>query len=590
MFSDGDSASIGPRNIERKTRGMTFVDILQARALELSGKQAFVFLDAQGTSVGEYTFAALDLRARAIAAELIENDLSEKRVLLIFPPGLDFVAALFGCFYASAVAVPVPFLPGKRIAERIGAICRDADPAAVLTLSRLRSEPQILQASFGIEDSLIWIYIDALDSKSLSVDLPLPTPEALALLQYTSGSTTAPKGVMLSHDNLIANSEMIATAFGHSEMSRGVGWLPPFHDMGLVGHILQPVYFGGLSVLMSPLVFLQRPVRWLQAISNWKATTSGGPTFAFELCLRSVRDEQLDGVDLSSWNVAYCGSEKVRTDVLDRFCARFERNGFQRRSLLPCFGLAEATLLVAGARSEAGVMTAYPVAGSNYPNPAVSCGPPARGSTISIVDLETRARLEDGSVGEIWVQGPHVARGYWRCGNCDDELFRVNFSGGSGGPYLRTGDLGFMKFGQLFVVGRLKDTIILHGVTRTAEDIEAVAMRSHDIFAGCPGAAFSVDFGETEHAVLVQEIRPTRFKPEELAEAVTHALASVTREHGVRLLDLMVVRAGSVPRTSNGKVRRSQARITFLAGGFERLNPNSTLKPEGSISHRGTST
>jgi acyl-CoA synthetase (AMP-forming)/AMP-acid ligase II len=537
-----------------------------------------VFLDSQGAIADELTFAALDRRAHAIATELVVTGLSGERALLVFPPGLDFVAALFACFYAGVVAVPVPFLSGKRIVERITSIRRDADPAGVLMLGRLREDPQLCEASFGVADKLVWIQIDALDPEAREVSLPMPDPDTLALLQYTSGSTSSPKGVMLSQANLIANSGMITEAFGHDETSRGVGWLPLFHDMGLVGHVLQPVYYGGVSVLMSPLSFLQRPVRWLQAISTWKATTSGGPTYAFELCLRAVRDEQLQGLDLSSWHVAYCGSEKVHADVLDRFSTRFAGHGFRRQSLLPCFGLAEATLLVTGARCETGLRTASPADPSSHLRPAVSCGPPACSSSVVVADPDTRAKLNDGAVGEIWVQGPHVGQGYWRAGNGVDDPFRASLADGSG-PYLRTGDLGFIQAGQLFVIGRIKDTIIINGLKHSAEDIEACVTRSHELFAGSASAAFGLEFGGQERAVLVQEIGREQLKSDELAEAVARAFASVTREHGLRLFDLALVRAGSLPRTSSGKMRRSRARDTYLANGFDRLNPPGSLFP-----------
>ena len=549
----------------------TFCDIMRARAAEKPQEQAFVFLDSKGAPSDQYTFAGLDERARRIATELVAKGLSGERVLLLFAPGLDFVTALFGCFYAGAVAVPIPFLPGKRIIERINSIRRDADSAGVLTLGSLKMEPQIRE-SLGPDDRLIWIHVDALaPDPQAEFSWPTPAPESLALLQYTSGSTGSPKGVMLSHANLVANCEMIAEAFGMNEATRGVGWLPPFHDMGLIGHILEPVYYGGLSVLMSPLTFLQRPVRWLQAISTWKATISGGPTFAFEICLKLVRDEQLQDLDLSSWDVAYCGSEKVRADILDRFAEHFARRGFRRTSLLPCYGLAETTLYVTGARGR-GVLTRFPANRSGQLFPAVNCGPPAGSGSVVVADPVTNAQLSDGAVGEIWVQGPHVGMGYWGYSADNDAIFRASLTDGSG-PYLRTGDLGFIEAGQLFVMGRIKDTIISNGVKHCAEDIEAQVMQSHSLFTGLAGAAFAIDSGHQEQAVIIQEVRKTKTEPAELAEAAAQGFASVTREHGLRLFDLMLVPAGSIPRTSNGKIRRSSARDTYLAHGFERLNP-----------------
>ena len=394
----------------------TFREILTAQARNRPDKQVFVFLDNEGGAAAELSFAALDERARAIAAQLVAKGLAGERVLLVFPPGLDFVAALFGCFYAGAVAVPIPYFAGKRVLERIDLIYRDASPAGVLTLRRLKEDRQLDEAFEHILTKVVRVETDALPQAPADIALPELAPDGLALLQYTSGSTSTPKGVMLSHANLVANSAMIAEAFGYDESSRGVGWLPLFHDMGLIGHVLQPVYLGAFSVLMSPLSFLQRPARWLRAISSWKASVSGGPTHAFDLCLRSVRDDQLEGVDLGSWSAAYCGSEKVQADVLDRFAARFASYGFRRQSLVPCFGLAEATLLVTGARRAEGIKVSAPDAPFDHVPPVAGCGTPARGTRVLVVDPESLTRLGDGAVGEVWVQGPHVGQGYWGVG------------------------------------------------------------------------------------------------------------------------------------------------------------------------------
>jgi len=353
--------------------------------------------------------------------------------------------------------------------------------------------------------------------------------------------------------------------------------------MGLIGHVLQPVYFGGLSVLMSPLSFLQRPSRWLEAISTWKATTSGGPTHAFELCLKAIRDEQMPTLDLKSWRLAYCGSEKVRADVLDRFATRFASCGFQRQSLRPCFGLAEATLMVSITSCGTGLKPESGVNLSNRPQPTVSCGHAARGSSVVVIDPGTKLKLADGIIGEIWVQGPHVAQGYWRAAAASNDSFRANLADGSG-PYLRTGDLGFIEEGELFLVGRIKDTIIINGLKHSAEDIEASAGRGRELFAGFASAAFGIDAGGQEKAVLVQEIGRSRHAPDEVGKAVADAFACVTHEHGLRLFDLVVVRAGSLPRTSSGKIRRSRAREIYLANGFLRLNPRHFVFRESALS------
>ena len=342
--------------------------------------------------------------------------------------------------------------------------------------------------------------------------------------------------------------------------------------MGLVGHVLQPVYIGGLSVLMSPLSFLQRPVLWLQAISSWNATISGGPTFAYELCLKAVRDDQLQNLDLGSWSTAYCGSEKVRLDVLEAFGARFASCGLRRQALRPCFGLAEATLLVSVTDPGEGLTTAIAADASSTPAlPSRELRPSFARYFDDHRGPESRIRVTDGIVGEIWIQGPHVALGYWNASIYADNSFQQRLADGTG-VYLRTGDLGFIRDGQLFVVGRLKDTIIINGLKHSAEDIEWTAVHGSGHFAGFRGAAFGIDRDGQEHPVLVQEIGPSRCNVEELNRAVEEAFARVTRDHGIRLFDFVVVRAGSLPRTSSGKVRRSRAREAYLSNRFERLN------------------
>jgi acyl-CoA synthetase (AMP-forming)/AMP-acid ligase II len=554
-------------------RASTFCEILRWRASHQGNERAFVFLDSHGAVAEELTFSALDFRARRIASELTGKGLGGERALLLFPSGLDFVAALFGCFYAGVAAVPVPYMPGKRGFDRLRSIRDDSDPRVLLTLGSLESETA-RQGFSEILTDLAQIQVDRFDAEFPNIELSALSPDSLALLQYTSGSTGSPKGVMLSQANLIANSAMIAAVFGHDRTSRGVSWLPLFHDMGLVGHVLQPIYLGGLSVLMSPQSFLQRPVRWLRAISNWRATTTGAPAYAIDLCTKMVRDDQMDGLDLGSLKVLYCGSEMVHAEVLERFGARFSAKGFRRGSLLPCFGLAEATLLVTGTRSESGLKKAPPVAPwSNRARLATSCGEPSPGSSVVVVDPEDRTMLADGIVGEIWVQGPHVGQGYWRGGARSDEIFRANLAGVSG-RYLRTGDLGFIKAGELYIIGRIKDTIIINGSKHSAEDIEASATRSHPLLGGLTNAAFGIDFNDQERAVLVQEIGSAQLRSDELARAAAQAFASVTIGHGIRLADLLLVRTGSLPRTSSGKISRSRARQLYLANGFDRIGPN----------------
>jgi acyl-CoA synthetase (AMP-forming)/AMP-acid ligase II len=562
-----------------------FGDVLRQRALERPDAQAFAFLDRHGTVIEERSFAKLDARARTIAAALAGRGLAGKPVLLVYPSGLDFVDALFGCFYAGAIAVPAPYAMARRAGDRIGAILRDCQPDLVLTLSRLENDAEIRGAADNFSGELPFLYTDRLEAPA-SQQLPEVAAADIALLQYTSGSVAAPKGVMLSHGNLLANSAMIQEAFGHDGDLRMVSWLPLFHDMGLIGHILQPVYVGGISVLMSPMTFLTRPIRWLQAISDWRGTTSGAPNHAFDLCTRMISPDQAALLDLSSWQVAYCGSEMVRAETMEKFAGAFEKCGFRPEALFPCYGMAEATLMVTGVGVGRGMRTVSSASntGRNEENRFdrrfVSCGPAWRDQRIVIVDPVTGTRLPDGEVGEVCLRGSNVAKGYWRRAEETELSFGARF-GFDNAVYLRTGDLGFLEGGELFVVGRLKDIIIVRGVNHAPEDIEATVATSHDGFSGSVSAAFGVNLSDEEQVVVVQEVK--RPADVELEVAIRAAFEGVTREHGLRLHDLIVVRQGAIPRTSSGKVRRGRCREMYQANEFDRLGVWTTLS---AVRHR----
>jgi acyl-CoA synthetase (AMP-forming)/AMP-acid ligase II len=552
----------------------TMVQALRSRAARQPNASAFVFLDHHCNVVDQTTFPALDARARSVGSKLASRGLRGERVMLVFPSGLDFVAALFGCFYAGCVAVPAPYLVGSRAIDRCAAIFKDCKPAAVLAPSQLGSGAEIRRAMPS--NFVEWIHVDAVDPPPQDWD-PLPIgPMDLALLQYTSGSTSDPRGVMLSHDNLIANNIMLRDTFGHDENSRGVSWLPLFHDMGLIGHVLQPVYVGALSVLMSPLSFLKRPITWLKAISDWRATTSGGPSYGFELCARAAPSEHAEGMDLSTWNVAYCGSEMIRADTLHRFAQAFAGSGFQREALTPCYGLAEATLMVTASSRGSGIkeksrFAPQPEDSSRAPPTVVSCGCPCSGQRIVIAHPQLGIPARDREVGEIWVKGPNVGLGYWG----DEEQSKRTFAAtinGADEHYLRTGDLGFIADGELFVTGRMKDAIIIRGTNHAPEDIEASVASSHQGYAAMAGAAFAVQTAQSEEVVVVHEIaRSVKDRAGQNA-AVEAAFERVVGDHGLRLLDFVLVRPGAVPRTSSGKVQRQRCREIYQMRKFERLN------------------
>jgi acyl-CoA synthetase (AMP-forming)/AMP-acid ligase II len=557
----------------------TFAAILEGQAARLPDDPAFVFLDRRGRTVDQRTYAALDERARRVAAVLAERELAGLPVLLNFPPGLEFVDAIFGCFYAGCIAVPAPYAIAKRSGERVESICRDCEPAAMLTPSSFDNDARARGELPAAVERIAPIYVDALPPSSRSYSARVSSPDSIALLQYTSGSTSSPKGVMLSHENLIANSQMIRDMFGQGPEVRGVGWLPLFHDMGLIGHVLQPVFNGGLSVLMSPLTFLQRPLTWLEAIANWKATASGGPTYGFELCTGRISDEQAAGLDLSSWGVAYCGSEPIRAETMERFADKFAASRFSRGAIYPCYGLAEATLMVTGSERGAGLRTTGDVGGpapslGGYavPRRSVACGRACPGETVAIIDPDLGEPVADGEVGEIWVSGPNVGRGYWRRPLDTEDVFGARLKG-IDGAFLRTGDLGFVQDGEIFVVGRMKDMIIVRGTNHAPADIESTVAACFGSFAGAAQAAFSIDRSGREEVVVVQEVRAELSGDE--AEAV---FEQVSNQHGLRLYDLVLVPPGAIPRTSSGKVRRGQCRELYLAGLLDRQNDPGDLR------------
>ncbi|HEV7784788.1 MAG TPA: fatty acyl-AMP ligase, partial [Thermoanaerobaculia bacterium] len=485
---------------------------------------AYVFCADSGEEVERLTLAGLDARARAIAVRLQARGLAGERALLLFQPGLSFISAFLGCLYAGVVAVPVVPPRRNRGQERLAAVAADARPKAALVDSAALD--RVLQWGRELPGGAGWLWLDVdgvAPEEGEEWAGPVPEPEALAFLQYTSGSTSVPKGVMVSHRNLAANQRLITESFRQSEASVVVGWLPVYHDMGLIGNVLQPQWLGSRTILMSPLTFLQKPVRWLEAISRYGATTSGGPSFAYELCVQKITDEQKAGLDLSRWEVAFNGAEPVRADTLDRFAAAFAPCGFRRQAFAPCFGLAEATLLVTAARPGGGphvasfaaaaleqgvaapAISAIPTGPQAEPSRRlVSCGTAPAGVDVRIVDPETGIPCAEGQVGEIWVAGESVAEGYWERPELTAATFGARLPAAGERRYLRTGDLGFLGAdGGLFVTGRLKDLIIIRGRNLYPQDIELTVERSHPgLRPGC-GAAFSVESEGEERLVVV---------------------------------------------------------------------------------------
>ncbi|HEX3530750.1 MAG TPA: amino acid adenylation domain-containing protein [Thermoanaerobaculia bacterium] len=569
----------------------TLSALLRHRAQSHPG-QGYTFLAEGDTAAAEMTFAELDRRARAIAAALRAEGAAGERVLLLYPQGLDFIAGFFGCLYAGAVAVPAYPPRLNRPDPRLSTIARDCRPRAVLTVEPVLARAAGIRAANPELADLCWLASDILSRGEGAA--PEEDRGGVAFLQYTSGSTGAPKGVVVTHAHLLHNEEMIRRSFGQSAGSVVVGWLPLFHDMGLIGNVLQPLYSGGRCVLMSPVAFLQKPVRWLEAISRYGGTTSGGPDFAYALCARKIGPEQREGLDLSSWSVAYNGAEPVRAETLERFSEVFAPYGFRRQAFHPCYGLAEATLFVAGAAAGAGPrIETFAVAalernvaaggtGDGEEGRAlVGCGTAWMDQEIAIVDPATAEALPPGRTGEVWVSGPSVAAGYWGQPEESVRVFGARLAGGRG-PFLRTGDLGFLHDGTLFLTGRLKDLIILRGRNLYPQDLEVTAERSHPAFRPGCGAAFSVEQDGEERLVIVQEVEPRQRAAVEAGVAAEGIRRAVAEAHGVQAWEVVLAEAGAVPRTSSGKIRRRACRDAYLAGSLPVLAcSRAALEAEG---------
>ena len=544
----------------------TLVDVLRWRSAKAPDQRAFSFLSDRGPNDVALTYAQLDVRARSVATLLQANGSIGDRALLVYLPGMDFVAALFGCLYAGWIAVPVAVPTPRQGYARLVGITRDARPrVAISTDAMLRRLRPMLTAEPDLE-AVAWLATDAMPNAVADASQePHAQADDLAILQYTSGSTAAPRGVMLSHANLMHNTRQIERRFEIGPDSNGVIWLPPFHDMGLIGGILQGVQGGFPIELLPPVAFLRRPARWLEAITRHRATISGGPNFAYDMCVERIAPQERVGLDLSTWNVAFNGAEPVRAATLERFADAFAECGFRKAAFYPCYGLAEATLMVSGGTRSEVPRTAESQDGTRL----VSCGRVIDDQELLIVDPTTRTVCRAEEVGEIWIRGPSVARGYWDQADLTRRTFGAYLGDTLAGPYLRTGDLGFVRAGEVYITGRLKTLLIVGGRNLHAEDIEHTVANSHT--AGWPGgiAALSVDEAGRERLVILQEV--AQRSAGDLDAIVRAIRLRVAEQHQVPVSTVVLMRPGTIPRTSSGKVRRHVCREAFLRGSLEAL-------------------
>jgi acyl-CoA synthetase (AMP-forming)/AMP-acid ligase II len=558
---------------------MTLVDVLRRRAELHPAKTVYGTI----TEDRAWTYAELDRQARAIAVRL-DCLAANARVVILHSSPLDFAAAFFGCLYAGCVPVPVQPPRSNRGIDHIRRIAVDSGAELVLAGQGFASLAGTTEGW-----SLPWLPTDdrALDD----ADSWRPRPcagDSIALLQYTSGSTSNPKGVVVRNDQLLANQAMIADAFGHDEHTRVASWLPLHHDMGLIGCLLNPLFVGGTAWFMDPLRFIQRPVRWLEAIGRLGITTAGAPNFAYDLCCDRIAPEQREKLNLSSWTLAFCGAEPVRGATLERFAATFAPCGFRREALYPCYGLAEATLYVSGGTKGEGPLSLrvraaalaegrIEVSAAPADPTFVDCGYARPGQEFAIVNPENRVRMEDGRVGEILVAGPSVAAGYWNRPEATAEVFSASVEG-STSRFLRTGDLGFIHRGRLFVTGRLKDLMIIDGRNHHAEDVElSVRAGLADIGSGAC-CAFIADGGAHPGLVVVVELPARSFdRSGEVFRAVRRAVA---HDHDLEAGSVVIVEMGGIPRTSSGKLRRASCREAIASGA---LRPRQTWSRRESV-------
>ena len=564
----------------------TLHEVLAHRAGVLGDRIAYTFEGGQQDQ--SITFAELDRRARGIASQLQNQVQIGDRVLLLFPAGLDFVAAFFGCLYAGVLAVPTTYPKPRRPMPRLTSIALSCHAVAALTDNEtLATIDQSIRASDLPE--MKWFSVDGADAQRADDFLPVElSREDLAFLQYTSGSTSDPKGVMVSHGNLLHNLEMIRQGFGlrlateSTQGQKGVFWLPAYHDMGLIGGILESLYVGGHSILMSPAAFLQRPMSWLENMSKYRAAVSGAPNFAFELCLSRSTDEQRAELDLSHWEVAFCGAEPIRAETFQRFSEAFAISGLRDNVFYPCYGLAEGTLLAAGPKGPGRLETVSVCRTALAQNdvkfvepphghPLVICGGPHLGQRIAIVDPDTRVELPANRIGEIWVQGQSVAQGYWNRPQDTKETFQAYLATAAGaelvtaGPFMRTGDLGFGHDGHLVVAARVKDVIIIRGRNHYPQDIEQTIADSHEALRPDAGAVFSIDQDGHEKIVAIHEV-DRQYRNADFDEIIRCMRAAVAQDHELEVSMVVLIRHMSLPRTTSGKPQRHVCRRQFEGG------------------------
>lgn len=565
---------------EEDTFKFTLPEILQTRATSTPDATAYIFLRDGEDDEERITYQELDRAARKIAFHLRLAGAVGDRALMLFPPGLDFVKALFGCFYAGVIAVPA-YAPRKnRSLDRIKTLVVDSGSTIVLSNADIAQSTERSFSDLEELRQMKWLVSDSLAADESPNDKAdyIPAISDIALLQYTSGSTGRPKGVMVTHQNIVRNTMFIRQSFGLSNKSVSVTWLPSFHDMGLIDGVIDPIFNGCPGIIIPPVTFIQKPLRWLKAITKYKGTHSGAPNFAFDHCVDGISEEDRAGLDLSSLNTLYCGAEPIRKSTFTRFIDVFTGFGLKTTMLYPCYGMAETTLIIAGPPAGRGpeylcisgnlleqnriLKVKEDAADARF---LVGVGFNWLDTDVKIVNPDTLALCNNDEVGEIWVSGSIVTAGYWNNEVVTEATFKARIKGGTTKEYLRTGDLGFFDHDELYITGRLKDMIILQGRNYYPQDIEFVAEASHPALRLNASAAFSVDAEDGEKLVIVAEVERSAIRDLDV-EAVCDAIRQhIADEFEQQVYAIQLLRTASILKTSSGKIQRKACREGFLS-------------------------
>ncbi len=566
----------------------TLMDVFKKHLNHFPNKTLYRFFENGEEETDSRTFLELYNRAEIIATNILEHVKPGDRVLLLFPSGLDFTDAFFACLLAGVIAVPAFPPKGKRRIGRLEKIAFDCAANLILT-----TETTYVKTNKWFNNEVFndvkWLRTDKIENKK-SNQLPKITSNTIAFLQYTSGSTGDPKGVIVSHSNIIHNNTLIKNAFHHTQKTIGLSWLPIYHDMGLIGNILQAFFVGFEILIMPPTAFIQKPLRWLSLIAKNKVTYSGGPNFAFDLCINHIKEEVVESLDLSSWRTAYNGSEPIRPETMNRFASHFSNAGITKVSLFPCYGMAETTLVVSCSKYNNPPIVLQLEKEKLYNGKIkpfeegkdelgkiefVGNGPVLGDLKVKIVNPETKQLCKNGEVGEIWISGPSVAKGYWKREKLTEEIFNAQIIYANGkvntklGSFLRTGDMGFLENNELYLSGRLKEMMIINGVNHFPQDIEQTVQYSNSDLQSNAGVALSTEINGKQELIIVQEIKRTSMRNYDLDRIVRDVCNAVFVEHELSVYSILLVIPGRVGKTSSGKIQRVGTKLAFEKGEIE---------------------